>query len=184
MNSHNEILSALVDGELEGENLDYALNLLAKDEQARAQFQRYQLASDVLHGHAAYYDTDLTDNITAFLVDSAVPISKTDNKVQIITFPGRLWKQAVGVAVAASLAVLVVSVQYESDTVPLVPSVAVNDQSVSTVAVDKTREYLAMGGSKAEYRINNYMTDHNADDHELALLAYMQLSADMAKTNN
>ena len=44
--NQNELLSALVDGELQGEELNQALDLLLTDKQARAQFQRYQLASD------------------------------------------------------------------------------------------------------------------------------------------
>ena len=45
-----ELLSALVDGELQGEALDRAIASLSTDQTARERFQRYQLASNVLHG--------------------------------------------------------------------------------------------------------------------------------------
>ena len=46
----SELLSALVDGELEGDALDHALLLLSTDDRARKQFQRYQRGSDSLRG--------------------------------------------------------------------------------------------------------------------------------------
>ena len=63
--NQNEILSALVDGELQGQELDHALQFLDNNEQAREQLQRYQFSSDVLHGNA--YDNrqiDLTRRLS------------------------------------------------------------------------------------------------------------------------
>ena len=69
--SHDdEILSALVDGELQGETLEYALNLLAINEEASMQFRRYQLISDVLHNYVtAHHHIDLAKRVSARLAD-------------------------------------------------------------------------------------------------------------------
>ncbi|MDQ7073383.1 MAG: RseA family anti-sigma factor [Gammaproteobacteria bacterium] len=48
--NQNELLSALVDGELQGDELDYVLKLLATDRLAAVKFQRLQQTQDLIRG--------------------------------------------------------------------------------------------------------------------------------------
>ena len=49
--NHLELVSALVDGQLTGSELEQALELINNDSGAREAFMRFQQASDILHGY-------------------------------------------------------------------------------------------------------------------------------------
>jgi len=173
--NHNELLSALVDGELEGQELDDALQLLYSNEQLRQQWQRYQRASDVLHGHSfGQHDHDLTKRIS-MAVSKEPTFSSSKNKARVIAFPKQFWKQAVSLAVAASvgaLAVVGVMSQPQSQLLAVVP----NEQSQNQVASNKQLQVAenassqvatvkgkrwTVGKQEVEKRLNSYLVDHN-----------------------
>ena len=183
-----ELLSALVDGELQGEALDRAIALVSTDQTARERFQRYQLASNVLHGQAiGHQQGDMTQQISAAISDepvhSVTPVqAKTVPETptaDVLTFPERFWKQTVGLAVAASfgaLAVVGTMTQPDYAVMPAasmaaveavpVPNVVVSQQQVApvpvvTVAVQESGNRWTVTEQAIEDRLNVYLVDHN-----------------------
>ncbi|RLA00007.1 MAG: anti-sigma factor [Gammaproteobacteria bacterium] len=162
--NQNELLSAFVDGELQGDEFEQALQIVTTNEQARRQLQRYQLASDVLQGHTLGNQyVDLTSQISAALVDEPVftQASTTNKKSQVIPFPKQFWKQATGLAVAASvgaLAVMGVMTQPQNQLIPVTPVAAI-DTPVVTVAQAGNR--WTVGEPEVEHRLDTYLLDHN-----------------------
>jgi len=160
--NHNELLSALVDGELQGKELDNALQLLYSNKQLRQQWQRYQRASDVLHGHSfGQHDHDLTKRIS-MAVSEEPTFSSSKNIARLIAFPKQFWRQAVSLAVAASigaLAVVGVMTQPQNQLVPNAQlAVATNDSSQMATLRGKR---WAVGEQEVEQRLNSYLVDHN-----------------------
>ncbi|NOQ81433.1 MAG: anti-sigma factor [Methylophaga sp.] len=164
--NQNELLSALVDGELQGKELDDVLQLLHTSEQARKQLQRYQRASDVLHDHSlSHHHIDLTDRISVALQNEAEFTSANTIKhtAQIIAFPKLFWKQAASLAVAASigaLAVVGVMTQPENQLVPQAQMAAVEIETTPMV-VAQTGKRWTVGEQEVEERLNSYLVDHN-----------------------
>ena len=158
--NQNELLSALVDSELQDKALEQALDLLQNDEQAIAQFQRYQLASDALHGHiATQSNTDLTARISASLINEPVFFTK---KAQVIPFPKQFWKQVTGLAVAASigaLAVIGVTTQPQFTSEVTVATIEA-PRATFSVATKKANRWT-VGEEEVEDRLNTYLLDHN-----------------------
>ncbi|OUR65273.1 anti-sigma factor [Methylophaga sp. 42_25_T18] len=164
--NQNEILSALVDGELQGQELDHALQFLDNNEQAREQLQRYQFASDVLHGNA--YDNsqiDLTGRLLASLEDEPTYTANisTKQKAQVISLPQPFWKQAAGLAMAASvgaLAVVGVISQPQSQLIPMLSTAAVEAPTqIRAVAASGNR--WTVEEAEIADRLNTYLVDHN-----------------------
>jgi len=165
--NQNELLSALVDGELTGRELDDALHLLDTNEQARMQLQRYQRGSDVMHEHGlAHHQIDLTGRISAVIEDEETYSSITEankNTAQIIAFPKQFWKQAASLAVAASigaLAVVGVMTQPQNQLVPTAQMASVEVETTPMV-VAQTGKRWTVQEQEVEERLNNYLVDHN-----------------------
>jgi len=164
--NQNELLSALVDGELQGEELDDALQLLDTDEQARLQLQRFQHASDVLHGHGfGPRNVDLTTRISTALENETDFSEIVENKetAQVLAFPKQFWKQAVSLAVAASigaLAVVGVMNQPQNQLVPN-PQLAVVESETAPMNVARTGERWTVQEQEVEERLNSYLVDHH-----------------------
>ena len=164
--NQNELLSALVDGELQGDEFEQALQIVTTNEQARIQLQRYQLASDVLQGYGSgNLNVDITSQISAALVDEPVfnQTSTTKKKAQIIPFPKQFWKQATGFAVAASvgaLAVMGVMTQPQNQLIPVTPLAAIEAPAATTTVVQAGNRWT-VGEAEVENRLNTYLLDHN-----------------------
>ncbi len=164
--NQNELLSALVDGELQGNEFEQALQIVTTNEQARTQLQRYQLASDVLQGYVSGVPhVDLTSQISAALVDEPVftQTSTTNKKAQVIPFPKQFWKQATGLAVAASvgaLAVVGVMMQPQNQLVPVTPLASIETPAVTTTVAQVGNRWT-VGEPEVEDRLNTYLLDHN-----------------------
>jgi sigma-E factor negative regulatory protein RseA len=180
----NELLSALVDGELQGQELDRAIALLSTNSDARERLQRYQLTSDVFRGYGTgHQQADLTQKITTALIDeprhSPIP-DKPVEKAKVISLPVRFWQQTLGLAVAASfgaLAVVGVMTQPDAQLVPmaaldttaiLAPASEVEAAPQTIVAVAKTVPSASNTGNRwtveeqeIEDRLNVYLVDHN-----------------------
>jgi sigma-E factor negative regulatory protein RseA len=183
----NELLSALVDGELQGPELDRAIALLSTNADARERLQRYQLTSDVFHGYGiGHQQADFAQKITTALIDeprhSPLP-DKPVEKAKAISLPVRFWQHTLGLAIAASfgaLAVVGVMEDPEAQFVPMVPMAVLNMTPVlapvrslaiaphTMVAVAKTVPSTSSRGNRwtveeqeIEDRLNVYLVDHN-----------------------
>jgi len=176
----NELLSALVDGQLRGEELDKAMTLLSANSDARAQLQRYQLSSDLLHGYGTKYQSvDLTQQLAAALdaePEHSLVSELPEQKATVIPLPTRFWQQATGLAIAASfgaLAVIGTMTQPDSQPVTAMPMAALEQAPVPVAvkAPEKTQVAIAstpnvghrwtVSEQEIEDRLNVYLVDHN-----------------------
>jgi sigma-E factor negative regulatory protein RseA len=168
---NSELLSALVDGELEGDALDKALLLLSTDDKAREQFQRYQRSSDSLRGYSiSEQSVDLSASITAELSNDQAfeaNVEKSKELKSNVTFmPQWFWQQALGMAIAASVGALaVVSVmtqqpQTAMDSIPVMAS-AENTNVVAVSLEQKTSNRWTVTEPEVQDRLNTYLLDHN-----------------------
>ena len=184
--NEEELLSALVDGELQGEALDSAIALLSTNEAAKKRFQRYQLTSNVLNGHAiGHQQQDMTQKISAVIAEEpahSINVIQTNEPAleapqtepptaEVLTFPERFWKQTVGLAVAASfgaLAVVGTMTQPEYSVMPAstTASIAAADEPAPTVQVatqmpKEPSNRWTVTEQEIEDRLNVYLVDHN-----------------------
>jgi len=167
--NQNELLSALVDGELTGNELEQALQLLSTNEIARAQFQRHQLVSDVLHGHVLH---DRSVNLTGRIADALrdepalIMLAKHKAKTSVIPFPTQFWKQATGLALAASvgaLAVIGVMNQSQNQLIPASSNIiaSVEQAPAAPIMVAGTGNRWTVSEPEVEDRLNTYLVNHN-----------------------
>lgn len=103
-----EILSAWVDGHetlSDGDSLEY-------DSDSMAVWSRYHVIGQVMRDEAQHLDLDISANVSAAIADE--PAHKLgsqtkdsqSNRENVIPFPNRMWKQAGGFAIAASVAIV------------------------------------------------------------------------------
>ncbi len=160
--TQNELLSALVDGELHGKALDEALQLIHNDAQARATWQRYQWVSDVIQGHSEGSNhIDLTQKISA-----AIEQEPALHKAKILSFPRHIWKQTAGFALAASLGALVVTGVWTHPDNTRVAQNAGKVQVATVASVSKQKQPITgqrwtVGKQEVEQRLNSYLVEHN-----------------------
>jgi sigma-E factor negative regulatory protein RseA len=166
--NQNELLSALVDGELKGKELEQALQLLSTNDMARVQFQRHQLVRDVLHGHVTHNRTvDLTQRIADALLDEPALILPAKQQASVIPFPTQFWKQASGLALAASvgaLAVIGVMNQSQNQLAPANVNAMASVENMPTatpVKVAQSGDRWTVGEPEVEDRLNTYLVNHN-----------------------
>ena len=172
----NQLLSALVDGELRGRELDKALALLSKDQSARECLQRYQISRDAFHGYGTKQQARATQKISAAIVLEAKhkPVNvQAVEKTNVISLPIRFWQQSLSLAVAASigaLAVVGVMTQPNIQTVPMaaLESTQGLEPAEITVAASKAEALPLNSGNRwtveeqeIEDRLNIYLVDHN-----------------------
>lgn len=178
--NHNELLSALVDGELQGKELDDALRLLANDEQATAQFQRYQQTKDILQGHSkqglAY---NVIEKISVVLEsEPAYAQAVNQPKAQVITLPTPFWKQVTGLAVAASVGALaVVGVMSQPQgTLIINAQLATADGANEVITVAQTTgARWTVDEPEIENRLNSYLLDHNEQTGSSGVFSYARV---------
>lgn len=183
----NELLSALIDGELDGAELDKALGLIDEDNSSKEQLQRFQRSSDLLRGYSLNQNViDISAKISDALNDEPAyekeAVELSDNVIPIDTkantgfLPDWFWQQAMGLAIAASIGALaVVGVWQQSEpnitSFPLaVVGTEVNASNTISVAhsVDKRQAELpaasnrwTVGEPEIADRLNTYLVDHN-----------------------
>ena len=172
----NELLSALVDGELRGRELEKAMALLSADQSARECLQRYQICRDAFHGYGTKQQARATQKISAAIVLEAKhrPVNlQVVEKTNVISLPVRFWQQSLSLAVAASigaLAVVGVMTQPNIQTVPMaaLESTQVLEPAEITVAASKAEALPLNSGNRwtveeqeIEDRLNIYLVDHN-----------------------
>ncbi|MGY8865723.1 MAG: sigma-E factor negative regulatory protein [Methylophagaceae bacterium] len=172
----NELLSALVDGELRGRELEKAMALLSADKSARECLQRYQICRDAFHGYGTKQQARATQKISAAIVLEAKhrPVNlQVVEKTNVISLPVRFWQQSLSLAVAASigaLAVVGVMTQPNIQTVPMaaLESTQGLEPAEITVAASKAEALPLNSGNRwtveeqeIEDRLNIYLVDHN-----------------------
>jgi len=164
--THKELISALVDGELTGSDLNKALDLLTNDDEFREQWQRYQNNRDALQGHSVDIHVDLVGRVSSALHDEPTHHVKIE-KAAVIPFPKQVWKQAAGLAMAASVgAIAMVSVisQPQQQIVPMTPIASIeHEQSLDSVQLTQASKpnRWTVGEPEVEQRLNDYLVDHH-----------------------
>ncbi len=175
--NHSELLSALVDGELQGTELDFVLQILAEDKSAVAQFQRYQQTQDVLKGYGERgLSYNLANKISLALENEPVYSQKTrQHTAQVITLPTPFWKQMTGLAVAASVGALaVVGVMTQPQLASDTPMAAI-DPPDKVITVAQTGERWTVDEPEIEYRLNNYLLEHNEQTSSAGVFSYARV---------
>ena len=163
--NENELLSAFIDGELHGGELDIVLNLLTTNPEARKRLSRYQFGSDVLHEHYIVKpDLDLVQGLENLL--AVEPTYQSDDVVekttaQIIPLKQSFWKQATGLALAASISALaVVGVMNNSQNQPGIPLANSGNNNIQQVATAGGQRWT-VGEPEVAEQLNTYLVDHN-----------------------
>lgn len=177
--NQNELLSALIDGELQGIELEKALQVLATDKMATAQFQRYQRTKDVIQGYGERgLSINLTDRISNALKNEPEFSQQTAHKkAEVINFPKPFWKQMAGMAVAASigaLAVVGVMTQPQNSLVTNTP-MAVIDITNDVITVAQTGVRWTVAEPEVESRLNTYLLDHNEHTGSSGVFSYARV---------
>ncbi|OUR71372.1 hypothetical protein A9Q78_09970 [Methylophaga sp. 41_12_T18] len=175
INQH-ELLSALVDGELQGDELEQALLLLDSDEQLRAQFQRYQYSSDVMHGNNYQHShIDLTKGIAQALVSEQTFTKQglIKHKAALLAFPKQFWTQAASLAMAASVGALaVVGITSQSQNQFIATSAVVASAAANNTG---NGNRWTVGEPEIEDRLNTYLVDHNEYAGASGVFSYARL---------
>ncbi len=177
--THNELLSALVDGELTGSELKQALELLETNDEFRTQWQRYQYNRDIMQGQVVNIDVDLVERVSAALQDE--PMHQIQpKKTSVIPFPKQFWKQAGGLAMAASVgAIAMVSVisQPQQQLVPMSPIASIESvEPVQVAEVNKPNRWT-VGEPEVEQRLNDYLVDHHEYGGTSGVFSYARVVA-------
>lgn len=177
--NQNELLSALIDGELQGGELEQALQILATDKLATAQFQRYQRATDVIQGYGEHgLSINLTDRIsTALKSEAEFSVKVTNKKAELINFPKPFWKQIAGLAVAASigaLAVVGVMTQPNNSLVINTPMAAI-DATNEVITIAQTGKRWTVAEPEVENRLDTYLLDHNEYTGSSGVFSYARV---------
>ena len=179
--NNNELLSALIDGELQTNELDKALQLLATNEQAKTQFQRYQQTKDVLQGYAERGLNSSLVNKVSVELDSEPVYSKQRvlHKAEVITLPTPYWKKVSSLAIAASvgaLAVVGVMTQPQNNVLTNTP-VAIMDTPApnKAVAIAQLGERWTVAEPEVESRLNSYLLDHNEQTGTSGVFSYARV---------
>lgn len=162
--NHREMLSALVDGQLEGQELTQAIAYISSDPAARAEYLRLQYASDVMHGYTravSQRPVDLVQRLSAALADE--PVYQQNallSKARVLMFPKTFWKQATGLAMAASVGALAVVGLMNQPGYQNTPMASVENTSTTTQVASQVNRWT-VAEPEIEDRLNNYLVDHN-----------------------
>jgi sigma-E factor negative regulatory protein RseA len=168
--SDSELMSALVDNELEGKELEQALDLLMSDEEMRLRWQSYQHHSDVLHGQTPAFAVDISSAVSNALEQEPVHQSQSV-KSNVISLPQRFWQQTAGLAVAASVGALAMVGFISNQPISPDSSMTVVQQNVEetapvTAAVVNVAETKSNRWTVAEPELEDRLNDYLVDHHE------------------
>lgn len=162
--NHREMLSALVDGQLQGKQLTQAITHISNDPAARAEYLRMQYISDVMHGYTravSQRPVDLAQRLSAALAEE--PVYQQNallTKAKVLTLPKTFWKQATGLAMAASFGALAVVGVMNQPGYQNVPIASAQTSTENTQVVRQVNRWT-VGEPEIEDRLNNYLVDHN-----------------------
>jgi sigma-E factor negative regulatory protein RseA len=165
-NNHDELLSAFVDGELQGDELDTLVTYLANNQDALRKVSKYQNSSDTIRGYAKRIPMiDLTAKISAeILKEETYQIaSESKKKATVITFPKTWLKQVSSLAVAASVsAIAVVGIMSQPSSSPETAILLTDNVTPSEIIqVADSDNRWTIDEPEIEDRLNTYLVDHN-----------------------
>ncbi|PXF63243.1 sigma-E factor negative regulatory protein [Kangiella spongicola] len=101
-----EILSAWVDGRVESDDQQESLE---QGSESMAVWSRYQLIGQVMRNEVKPVEMDISSKVSSAIASEETYHSATDEQSpssNVIPFPNRIWKQAGGFAIAASVAIV------------------------------------------------------------------------------
>jgi sigma-E factor negative regulatory protein RseA len=155
-----ELVSGLVDGELDEHSTDEVISYLEQDAQARGHWMRYHVISDVIKGHgSARVDSGFADRVSAALADEPVVLAPRRKKA----IPAFI-KQASGFAVAATVAVVaVLAVQPQNGLDKDAQQLADAEPTANSewVRVVNTGVNWNVEQPSVESKLNAYLVNHN-----------------------
>ncbi|MGH8084185.1 MAG: RseA family anti-sigma factor [Lysobacter sp.] len=133
-----ETLSALFDGELDGDAARFAVKRLDHDPQWRDACGRWQLAGDALRGHAtAVAPTGFADRVSVALADEGAAAMSTigATAARAATPMRRSWIGGAALAASVALAALFVTRPFSPEVIPTsrVPQVVTGAQPAASV---------------------------------------------------
>lgn len=114
--TREEEISALMDGELDGRRRDALLDAMARTGDEADRWERYHLIRDALHNELPErLDIDLAARVRASLEDEPTVLAPRRGRRVWRRWGAHVGRQAAGLAVAASVAVAVVTVAWQPD---------------------------------------------------------------------
>lgn len=172
-----ELLSAFVDGELNEKELDQLLALMDSDDNARADYLRYQFSSDVIRGYTnRSRPVDLTSRISTALKEEPAhqQAEPGKQKNRVLTLPNWFWKQTAGLAAAASIGALAVVGVMNQPQNTVTPELVQAEPVQQQTAVAASNRWT-VGEQEVEDRLNNYLVDHNEYAGASGLFSYARV---------
>lgn len=158
MNDKNaELISGLMDGELDERTADQVIAHLENDGQSRQRWMNYHFISDVMKGHTpARVASGFAGRVSAAIVDEPAILAPRRKAVPAFI------KHASGFAVAATVAIVaVLAVQPDS-------TVDNGVQQVAVIAPTVDAEWIRVNGVNwnvaqpaVESKLNAYLVNHN-----------------------
>jgi sigma-E factor negative regulatory protein RseA len=164
--NHDELLSAFVDGELQGDELDTVIKYLDGNKAALDKVSRYQNSSDTLNGYAKRVPMiNLSSKISAEIESEQTYSIGPKNKktAKILAFPQHWLKQVSGLAIAASVsAIAVVGIMSQPEVNTQNSMMLANNNATSEMLhVADSDNRWTVNEPEIEDRLNTYLVDHN-----------------------
>lgn len=158
-----EQLSALVDDELTDLERPLLLGRLQRDADLRACMGRYQLIGDVLRGGVTQATgLGIASRVQAALQDTEATQARLESAEESPSRP--LWKPVMGVAIAASVALVAVlslqNIQQAPQDTPVVARTASDTTPPRVAQVNEAAQWDRIE-PQVEQRLNGYLVNHN-----------------------
>lgn len=162
-----EQMSALVDDEIDADELDVALNNLSADSALRASWDRYHLIGDALRGETLSRDVDgIADRVREALSDDSLEFVPRHKGI-----PRHWLGPMAGSALAASVAVVAVvawpDIFQDADPGGGFPGAALVDPTLvdhrppaPTRYMDRSSTHWGLKRPEVETKLNSYLVNH------------------------
>jgi len=168
-----EEVSALLDGELRGRQLQEALDRLQQEPQRRERWHRYNLISDALRGNLPPYLSEQVQERVSRALESEPHILAPRRR-----FP-HLARQAAGLAIAASVSAVAILALQQNGVEETPPAAALAERSDSSaapsvVALDPPQQPVPQNDS----HLSPYLVNHNeysASTGMQGMIPYMRI---------
>lgn len=159
---NSEYVSALVDDELDGPELQQTLEHLAHSAELRAQWSRHTLIGDALHGNLSAADSGTLQARVWQALEQEPTVLAPPRKSRIRP----LVKHAVGVAIAASVAAIAILTIPDNDLAApetaFAPQLAqANRSEHALVQLTATGTSTESSNQQLRDRLNPYLVNHN-----------------------
>lgn len=170
----NEQLSAMVDDELD--DLELLVGRLKKDTELKARWSRYHTIRDAMTDHITLASVDISGRVSQALESEPAILApvkhKRSKRVQFMA------KQAVGLAIAATVsAVAVLTVQQYNKEEAAPTQVAVKQPVTPSAPVRLVSDSQKLD-SAVQSKLSNYLVNHNeysASSNMQGVMPYMRI---------